>query len=373
MPGPGLAAAAADGGTAGAAVAGAARAGQGSVLPPGARAGPAGLVGLHAHGEPGRDPSRSAVSAPAVPLRVDLLELGVRAGVLFGEFRQPQRWAAGRFRGTGRCARASSHRPHDPGGSPRREPRAVHVGVSGPDASLRRDARGHERLQRSRERRLRAEPSAFQGGPGAGVAVTWQSGLRQPGGVRTVRACVGGPAERVPRGEVCRGASTAGPAAGASAGDVGASAGPGEPGGDDPGEEEHLLGAGAFAGGVGRGPQRCRGDRGVVRGGAGADDGTAAWPVETPDRLSPRDRLAGAETRGVRALCVPRGPVPECDVSAGLRRAGGAAAWACGPGVRAGFVPGGPGGGGACRGSVGAAPGRASAGERTGGADVAVW
>jgi len=238
--------------------------------------------------------------------------------VFLRELRQPERRIAERALGTGRRAAASPHRPHDPGRSPRWQPRAVHVPVSGLDASLWCDARSHECVQRARERRLRAEPSALQGDLGAGAAFAWQPGLRQPGGVRAVFTCSGGPAQREPGGEVRAGAGASGSVAGASAGDVGTSAGARGPGQHDSGEEEHLLGAGALAGGVGRGAYRCRGGRGMVRGFAGTDDGTLAWPVEAPHRLSSRDRLAGAQARGIRTLCLPRGPVPDANVPAGL-------------------------------------------------------
>ena len=174
---------------------------------------------------------------------------------------------AERVVGTGRRAGASSHRPHDAGGASRRQPRAVHGAVSGVDASLRRDARGDQCVQRSRERRLRAEPSAFQGGAGAGVAVAWQPGLRQPGGVRG-SSCVawwrGGtragqrssrkerarlrplPARRLETLERQR---------------VRVSQGQ-----HDPGEEEHVLGAGAADGRAGGSTDRRGDDRGVVRG-----------------------------------------------------------------------------------------------------------
>jgi hypothetical protein len=45
---------------------------------------------------------------------------------------------------------------------------------------------------------------------------------------------------------------------------------------------------------VGGGPHRCRDDRGLVRRCVGANHGAAAWSVEASDRLSARDRLAGA-------------------------------------------------------------------------------
>src|SRR5438132_14129860 len=59
------------------AVAGCAGAGQRSVLHPGPRTGPAWRFRLHALLRPGHHHRRRVVSAPDLPLRADLLELGV--------------------------------------------------------------------------------------------------------------------------------------------------------------------------------------------------------------------------------------------------------------------------------------------------------
>src|SRR5262249_56013723 len=124
---------------------------------------------------------------------------------------------------------------------------------------------------------LGAKRWPFQGGPGAGAAPAWQPRLCQPRGLLAIGASVASPAQPQPAGEVCRGTGAAASFTGASLRDQGTAARAREPRGHDPGEEEHLLGAGAFAWGVGGGAHRRGGDRGVVRRRAGANDGTAAW------------------------------------------------------------------------------------------------
>lgn len=148
------------------------------------------------------------------------------------------------------------------------------------------------------------------------------------------------------------------------------SAGARGPGVDDPGEEEHLFGAGASAGRVGGGADRGRADRGVVCGKTRTSDGTTAWPIEASHRLSSRDRRAGAQAGGVRTLRVPRGSVSDGDVSAGVRCAGGAARGACGPGVSEDLAVGVAGRRVARRGGADEITGAASGVERASGADA---
>jgi hypothetical protein len=351
-----------DPGAAGTAVEGPARSGPGSVLRPGPRAGAPGRLRLQPPGRTGRDNPGAPLPAPDLPLRADRLELGARDAVLLRELRQPERGAAERPLGAGRGARAAPHRPHDDGGASRRQPGAVHGQVPGPAAALRGRGRGDQRGLRPRERGLRAGPSALQGSPRASPAAARQPGLRQPRGVLAARAGAGRTAERGAGRGRGGGSGPLAAVAGAAAGGAGAGAGQGESGQHDPGEEEHVLGAGAADRGGRRGAGRGRDDRGVVRGRARAADGTAARPGEAPRRLSAPQRLAGAEAGGLRTLRVPRGPVPHGGVPAGLRRAGGPAARACGPGVCAALAPGDRGGGGPGRGGTGGvAGGRAGA------------
>ncbi len=291
--------------------------------------------------------------------------------MLFGKLREPERGAAECVVGGGRFAGASPHGPDDAGGEPRGERGAVYGEIPRVARPLWYFSRGDESGVRSRERRLRARTSAFQGGRGASVAAAWQPGFRESGGILAIRAGLGGATKRVSAGEVCRGANAAASVAGAAAGDPGAAVGACGPGEHHPGKEEHVLGACATEGRARGSTHRRRRDRGVVRRRARADDGAVAWPGQAPNRLSARDRLVGAETGGVCAVRVPRGSVPERDVSASLRRAGGATACACGPGVRSAAVPGVEGGGESGRGGAGASAGAVPAGERAGGADAA--
>jgi hypothetical protein len=274
--------AAADARAAGAALEGAARAGQGGVLRAGARAGPAGLLGLHAHGPAGGHDRRRAIRAPLAPLRVDVVELGARDGVLLGELREPERGAAARLAGVRRGAPAAPHRPADDGGAPRRQRRGVHGALRGALAPLRRDRRGDQRGLGARERRLRAEPPAAQGGPGAGALAAGQPGLREPTGLRGVPGRGGGAAQRGAVGALAAGAAPAAAATGAGSGDGRAVTGAGGPGQHDPGQGQRLLGAVAADRRVGGGVGDGRAGRGPLRRRVGAADGPAARPGQAP-------------------------------------------------------------------------------------------
>jgi hypothetical protein len=69
---------------AGAGVAGGARAGEGDRIPPGASARRTGRVGLHGHERVARHRRPAAVRPPGLPLRADVLELGIGDGVRVG-------------------------------------------------------------------------------------------------------------------------------------------------------------------------------------------------------------------------------------------------------------------------------------------------
>jgi hypothetical protein len=261
---------------------------------------------------------------------------------------------------------AASDRSHDVGGTPGWECRGLHPELPGVAGTLRGGGGSDQCGQRPRERGLRTGTPTLQGGVGAGTVAAWQPRLRQPGGVPAVRARPGGPTQRRAGCEVPGRGGPAAAVAGASAGDPGAATGEGQPGEHDPGQEEYLLGTGPVDRGVAGSALGRRGPRGVVRGCAGPSDGAAARAVQASHRLSARDRLAGTQAWGLCPLRLSRGVVPECDLPAGLRCAGGAAARACRPGLRADFVPGGPGGRGAGPGGVGQAAGRAATVERAG-------
>ena len=79
-----------------------------------------------------------------------------------------------------------------------------------------------------------------------------------------------------------------------TAGDAGAPAGACEPAEHDPGETQHLLGAGAVDRRRGRSPPGAGGDRGLVRPGVGPADAALARPGQALDRLPAHHRLAGA-------------------------------------------------------------------------------
>ena len=84
--------------------------GAGSVLRPGARAGAAVRVGLHAHDRAGDHAGRADVRTPGVPLRADVFELGNGHDLLFREPGEPQRRMAERGLGVGRGGGRAPHR-----------------------------------------------------------------------------------------------------------------------------------------------------------------------------------------------------------------------------------------------------------------------
>jgi hypothetical protein len=178
-------------GATGAALESGARAREGDLLRAGARAGPIGGVGLHAHEQPGRDDRGGAVRPSAVPFRADALELGVRNGLLRGELREPERWHAECVLGIGRRSRGPSHGSNDAGGACEWTAGGVHGSLSRIAGALRGAWRSDEPGERPRERGLRAEPPAFQGSGGPGVDAAGQPRLRESGGVREIPAGVG--------------------------------------------------------------------------------------------------------------------------------------------------------------------------------------
>lgn len=288
--------------------------------------------------------------------------------MLLRELRQPQRGATKRPGGTGRGAAAAPHRPHDAGRSPRGQRGAVHGQVPGAVGPLRAGTRGDQPGQRARERGLRAGPPPLQGGGRPSAVAARQSRLYQPPGLPAVPARGDDAPQRGPARTAGRGTGAVAAVAGGAVGSGGAATGEGRPGQHHPRQAQHLFGAGAADRRGGGGAGRGRAGRGLVRGGAGADDGTAARPGEASHRLSPHQQLAGAQAGGLRPLRVPRGPVSDGDLPPGLRRAPRPAAGAGGQGVRAAVAPGDPGGGGQGRGGRGGLVGGRAAADRAGGA-----
>ncbi len=156
------------------------RPGEGGVLQPSASSGTVVCVGFHPHGKPGRDHWRAVVRPSALPLRADVLELGVGDGLFFREFREPRRRTSRRPVGIGRRARTTPHGSDEPGGQQRIGHEGVHRAVQG-TVGLLRDGDGEDPAPGTeRERRCRTIASAFQGSGGAGPVIAWQPGLREP-------------------------------------------------------------------------------------------------------------------------------------------------------------------------------------------------
>ena len=91
-------------------------AGAGSLLRAAARGGATGAERLHAHGRVEHHHWRPEFSTSAVSLRADVLELGGRVFVLFGELREPQRRTAKCAVGTGWRTAGPPDRPDVAGG-----------------------------------------------------------------------------------------------------------------------------------------------------------------------------------------------------------------------------------------------------------------
>jgi hypothetical protein len=261
--------------------------------------------------------------------------------VLLGELREPERWLAECAGGVGRSACASSHGSDDVGRASGRQRRGVHGELPGAVGPLRSARRGDQPGERSRERRLRARSPTVQAGAGPGVVVAWQPGFCQPRGVCALRARGGAAAQR-------RSADEAGPGVGGVAAvafwstvEPGATAGACGPGEHDPGAAQRVLGAVASDRRVGGSVRGARRDRVVLRRRVGGACAAAGGSLSALRELSSRDRLAGAQARGVRRVPVPGGSVSDGAFSAGVRRAGDGAAGACQQGVRAAVAPGG--------------------------------
>jgi hypothetical protein len=324
-------------------VAGEPRAGEGSVLRPGAHARTPVRLRLHAPDGPAGDDQRSAVRAPAVPLRADLLELGDGHGVLRRVVRDARRRIAERVGRTGGRARGSPHRPthrRDPAGDDRC---GVHAAVPGVVEPLRPGRAGDPGRARQRERRHRAAAPAVQASARPAVDAEEQSGLRQPRSLPGVRPRTVRPVEREPGREEGRGGGT-------TAGVTGESIRRGEPrrgeggrGQHDPRPWEHILGVEPADRRTGRGASVRRAGGGVVRAEGGGADAALAGPRPAPHQLPARDRLAGPQAGGVRGLPVSRRPVPDDDVPHRLRRAAVAGAGAGRPRVPPVAVSGRPG------------------------------
>lgn len=321
-------------------VAGHARSGQGSVFRPGSSAGPSRRLRLHAHDRVGGDHCRAGVPAPGVSLRLDAFELGARDALLLGEFREFQRGVPERGVGGRRRAVDAPQRPHEPGGASLGH-RGVHASLQGLDVALRRGAASDQCGERPRERRRRAESQPVQEGGEAGVVVARQFRFSQSGRLRSFPARDVCEAEQAAHAAVSRrGPATEG-VAGSAAGVVAAAVRAGAVGMHDQRGAEHLLGAGPVDRRAGRGSRDGRHRGGVVPLAARRRVAAVAGPIQAPHQLSARDRVAGAEAGGVRALSLPVGDVPDEPVSPGLRSLGGHGVGPRRPGIPGHSAPGG--------------------------------
>src|SRR5205823_14259689 len=89
-------------------------------------AGPVVPIRLHALPRAGSHHRRRGVSAPDLPLRAELLELGNRHDLLLGKLRKSEPGLAAGVMGTGRGAARTSIRPDECGGEQSDGPEGVH-------------------------------------------------------------------------------------------------------------------------------------------------------------------------------------------------------------------------------------------------------
>jgi hypothetical protein len=289
-----------------AAVAGDPRFGQARHVPPGPRGRRPGRVGFHVHERPERHRGRPAVRPPGVPLRADVLELGIGHGLRVGVVRGPVGRVAGRVVGTGRGAPAAPQRQLECG----REQPVGDAGVPDPlprpaDA-LRPVGPADQRPAGPRERGRGVVARALQGGRRSGVAAAGEPRVRRPGRVRGLPPAGRGDAERGPRRPVRRGGAGVAVPARAAAVVVPEGAVPGRHRQPDPRPPQRLLGPQPADRRVRRGPPVRRPGRGVVRGPARRHAAAAGRPRPARGPLPARHRFARAEAGGVRQLRLPR-------------------------------------------------------------------
>ncbi len=284
-------------------------AGQGGLLRSGALPRPAVGQRLHALHRVGRDHRGPPVSAPGLSLCPDLLELGDRNGLFFGEPGEPQRGVAERPVAARRRPSAASHGSADGGGAAGSGPGRVQATLPGAPGPLRPAGGGHQPRRGSRERRRGAKPPSVQAESRPGPAVAGQPRLCQPGCLRGVPAAVIRPGQRRSAGSFRRGIGPAAAAALPPSGGVQATAGAGGNGQHGPRGGERLLGSQSADRRVDRSAAVCRAGRGLVRSAAGGGIAAVARPGQAPHRLSARHRLAGPQARGVRQLSLPGRPV----------------------------------------------------------------
>ena len=276
-------------------------------------------VRLHPHEHAEHHDRRPALRPHGLPLRDDLLELGVGDVVRV----RVVRGALGRLAecvvGTGRRAASAPHRFVDRGGEqPVGEPR-VPDPVSRPARALRRVGPADQRAAGARERRCGVVARSLQDRGRSGAAASRQPGIRKPRRVRRVPAAGRGDAERGPRRPLRRRSDSATSLARREAVVVFEGAVQGGHRQPDSHSSQRVFGAQPADRRSGRGAAVRRPRRGLVRGQVGRHAAAAGGPRPARGELPARDRLADPQAGRVRELCLPRRSVPDDAVPPGLR------------------------------------------------------
>jgi len=276
-------------------------------------------VRLHPHERVEYHHCRAAVRSPGLPLRADLLELGVGDAVRFRVVRGALGRSAECVVGTGRRAAATPQRQSQRRGE---QP----VGDAGiPDSlprfagSLRRVGSADQRAASARERRRGVVARALQDRRRSGAVAPRQPRVRQPRGVRDVSAADRDDAKRGPEGSFRRGIGNATGLARAAAVVVFEGALPCRYRQLDSPSAQHLFGAQPAGRRAGRGVALRRPCRDLVRGQTRRYVAATRGPGPLGGSLSARHRLAGTQTRSVRELRLPRRFVPDDAFPPGLR------------------------------------------------------
>ena len=301
------------------AVAGDSRAGEVHHVPPGPRGRrPRGLR-LHPHELAEHHGRRPAVRPHGVPLRADLLELGIRDGVRLRVVRGVVRRPAERALGTGRRAAAAPHRQFDRGREqPVGDPR-VPDPVPRPAGALRRVGPADQRAAGARERRRGVVARALQDRGRPGAVAPRQPGVCRPRRVRRVPAAGRDDAERGSRGPLRRGSRGAAAPARLAAVVVPEGAVPRRHRQPDPHSPQRLLGAQPADRRGGRSVAVRRPRRGLVRGPVRRHAAATGGSRPARGELPARHRLPGPQAGRVRELRLPRRPVPDDALPPGLR------------------------------------------------------
>ena len=167
-----------------AAVAGVGGAAPDDRVSPGASGRRCGGLGLHKYEQFEHHDCEAAVRAPVLPLRADLLELGISDPGGVGVVRSPFGWLAECVVGTRRRAAAASQRQPERGSEQPLGDAGVPDPLPRPAVALRRVGPADQRSPTAGERRCGVVARALQDRRRSGVAATGQSRLRQPRRVR---------------------------------------------------------------------------------------------------------------------------------------------------------------------------------------------